>query len=109
LSSARQKSKGWELRLNDLMMGDLMLSFAPILVRSSLMIMLAVCAALGTSAKAATFTYSLDGTLAEDNNNGPSLVAYGGGTLGTTGYYFKQNQGLSLSGTGLFDAYSIDI
>jgi hypothetical protein len=32
-----------------------------------------------------------------------------GGTLGSTGYYFGQNAGLSLSGTGAFDVYSIDI
>jgi len=60
-----------------------------------------------SSAQAKTFVYDLDGTLAE-KHGGPSLVAYGG-TLGPTGYYFGPNMGLSLSGTGIFDAYSIDI
>jgi hypothetical protein len=41
-------------------------------------------------------------------NGGPSLVPYGG-TLAPNGYYFGVNEGLSLSGTGIFDAYSIDI
>ena len=40
-------------------------------------------------------------------NGGPSLVSYGG-TL-SHGYTFGVQQGLSLSGTGAFDAYSIDI
>lgn len=38
-----------------------------------------------------------------DGNGGPSLVA-DGGTLGPTGYYFGQNLGLSLSGTGVTDS-----
>jgi hypothetical protein len=50
----------------------------------------------------------LNGTLAEDSGNGPPLVAYGG-TLAPTGFNFGVNQGLSLSGTGAFDEYSIDI
>jgi len=52
-------------------------------------------------------TYDLNGTLAE-NNGGPSLVDYGG-TLGPNGYFFGVNQGLSLSGTGISDVYSIEI
>ena len=64
-------------------------------------------------AGADTFTYELNGSYAE-SNGGPSLVPYGG-TLGTdsvTGLHqgtFGVNTGLSLSGTGAFDAYSIDI
>jgi hypothetical protein len=54
-----------------------------------------------------TFTYSLNGTLAEDSGNGPPLVAYGG-TPAPTGFNFGVNQGLSLS-TGAFGEYSIDI
>lgn len=69
---------------------------------------LALLTSLDSVAEADTYTYSLNGTLAEDNNNGPSLVAYGG-TLGLTGYQFGVNQGLSLSGTGALDVYSIDI
>jgi hypothetical protein len=57
--------------------------------------------------RADTFTYELNGSFAEANG-GPSLVSYGG-TLGQTGYTFGVQQGLSLSGTGIFDAYSIDI
>ena len=58
--------------------------------------------------QAATFTYSLNGTLAKDSGNGPSLVAYGG-TIAPTGFNFGVNEGLSLSGTGAVDVYSIDI
>jgi hypothetical protein len=62
---------------------------------------------LGSAAQASTLQYDLNGSLAE-NSGGPSLVSYGG-TLGPAGYYFGQNQGLSLTGTGAFDTYSIDI
>jgi hypothetical protein len=58
-------------------------------------------------AEADTFTYELNGSYAE-SNGGPSLVPLGG-TLGPTGYTFGVNEGLSLSGTGISDAYSIDI
>jgi hypothetical protein len=58
-------------------------------------------------AAADTFTYQLNGSYAE-SNGGPSLVPYGG-TLGPTGYTFGVQLGLSLSGTGAFDSYSIDI
>jgi hypothetical protein len=65
-------------------------------------------------ARADTFTYELNGSYAE-SNGGPSLVPYGG-TLGPDsntglrqGYTFGVNEGLSLSGTGIFDAYSIAI
>ena len=58
-------------------------------------------------AVADTFTYQLNGSYAE-SNGGPSLVPYGG-TLGPTGYTFGVQQGLSLSGSGAFDSYSIDI
>jgi hypothetical protein len=58
-------------------------------------------------AGAATFTYELNGSYAE-TNGGPSLIPYGG-TLGSTGFTFGVNEGLSLSGTGISDAYSIDI
>jgi hypothetical protein len=77
----------------------------------SAIIMLAGVASI---AVADTFTYELNGSYAE-SNGGPSLVPYGG-TLGpdsTTGlrmgYTFGVQQGLSLSGTGISDAYSIDI
>jgi hypothetical protein len=70
---------------------------------------LAIMMLLGAASIAAadTFTYELNGSFAE-SNGGPSLVPLGG-TLGPTGYNFGVNQGLSLSGTGAFDAYSIDI
>jgi hypothetical protein len=58
-------------------------------------------------AVADTFTYELNGSYAE-SNGGPSLVPYGG-TLGSMGYTFGVQQGLSLSGTGIYDAYSIAI
>jgi hypothetical protein len=59
---------------------------------------------LESAAHANTFQYDLNGSLAE-SSGGPSLVS-DGGALGTTGgYYFGQNQGLSLSGTGAFDSY----
>jgi hypothetical protein len=58
-------------------------------------------------AGADTFTYELNGSYAE-SNGGPSLVPYGG-TLTPNGYNFRVNEGLSLSGTGAFDVYSIDI
>ena len=58
-------------------------------------------------AGADTFTYELNGSYAA-SNGGPSLVPLGG-TLGPTGYTFGVQQGLSLSGTGAFDVYSIDI
>jgi hypothetical protein len=51
--------------------------------------------------------YFLDNNTLADANGGPSLVSYGG-TL-SNGYYFGVNKGLSLSGTGAFDVYSIDI
>jgi len=58
-------------------------------------------------AGADTFTYELNGSYAE-SNGGPALVPHGG-TLGPDGYTFGVQQGLSLSGTGIFDVYSIDI
>src|ERR1700687_342479 len=61
------------------------------------------------SAHAATFTYSLNGTYAEDSNSGPSLVPYGG-TLGPTGYSFGANTGLYLDNAVTADSpYSIEI
>jgi hypothetical protein len=51
----------------------------------------AVAAAI-TAAHVTTFTYSLNGSYAEDSNSGPSLVPYGG-TLGPTGYSFGPNTG----------------
>jgi len=60
-------------------------------------------------AQAITYNYSLNGTLAEDNGIGPSLVAYGGSFAPGGGYIFGVQQGLSLSGTGIYDSYSIDI
>jgi hypothetical protein len=57
-------------------------------------------------AGADTFTYELNGSLAD--SGGPSLVS-NGGTLGSTGYAFGVNEGLSLRGTRAFDVYSIDI
>ena len=59
------------------------------------------------SARANSFFYFLDNNTLADANGGPSLVSYGG-TL-SNGYYFGINKGLSLSGTGAFDVYSIDI
>ena len=53
------------------------------------------------------FFYFLDNNTLADANGGPSLVSYGG-TL-SNGYHFGVNEGLSLSGTGAFDVYSIDI
>jgi hypothetical protein len=58
-------------------------------------------------ARADTFTYELNGSYAE-SNGGPPLVSLGG-TLGPTGYTFGVNAGLSLSNTGISDAYSIAI
>src|SRR5262245_54876724 len=57
-------------------------------------------------ARADTFTYELNGSLMD--SGGPSLVSQGG-TLGSTGYTFGVNEGLSLRGTRAFDVYSIDI
>ena len=64
-------------------------------------------ASAASIAVADTFTYELNGSYAE-SNGGPSLVPYGG-TLTPNGYNFGINEGLSLSGTGAFDVYSIDI
>jgi hypothetical protein len=58
-------------------------------------------------AGADTFVYNLHNSL-EATNGGPSLVSYGG-TIGPNGYTFGVQQGLSLSGTGAFDNYSIHI
>ena len=62
-----------------------------------------------SAAQAATYNYSLNGTLAEDSGTGPSLAAYGGTLAPGGGYYFGVDQGLSFSGTGIFDNYSIVI
>jgi PEP-CTERM motif len=68
-----------------------------------------VVATAMSPAHATTFTYSLNGSYAEDSNSGPSLVPYGG-TLGPTGYYFGPNTGLSLSDAVTANGpYSIDI
>jgi len=72
-------------------------------------------AGVASIAAADTFTYELNGSY-EESNGGPSLVPYGG-TLGPDaitgvrgiGYNFGVQQGLSLSGIGIFDAYSIAI
>jgi hypothetical protein len=66
-----------------------------------------ILAGAASIAGADTFTYELNGSYAE-SNGGPSLVPYGG-TLTPNGYNFGINEGLSLSGTGAFDVYSIDI
>jgi hypothetical protein len=68
------------------------------------MIMLA---GVTSSARANSFFYFLDNNTLAEANGGPSLVSYGG-TL-SNGYTFGVQQGLSLSGTGAFDVYSIDI
>jgi hypothetical protein len=60
-----------------------------------------------SGAHANTFFYFLDNNTLADANGGPSLVSYGG-TL-SNGYTFGVQQGLSLSGTGAFDSYSIDV
>jgi hypothetical protein len=54
---------------------------------------LALLVSITSTTNAATFTYSLNGSLAEDSNSGPSLVAYGG-ALTSSGYYFGPNTGL---------------
>jgi hypothetical protein len=64
-------------------------------------------AGAASSARANSFFYFLDNNTLADANGGPSLVSYGG-TL-SNGYHFGVNTGLSLSGTGAFDVYSIDI
>jgi hypothetical protein len=64
-------------------------------------------AGVTSSARANAFFYFLDNNTLADANGGPSLVSYGG-TL-SNGYTFGVQQGLSLSGTGIFDVYSIDI
>ena len=60
-----------------------------------------------SAARADTFFYLLDNNTLAEANGGPPLVSYGG-TL-NNGYHFGVNEGLSLSGTGIFDVYSIDI
>src|SRR5262249_51052188 len=64
-------------------------------------------AGVACSARANSFFYFLDNNTLADANGGPSLISYGG-TL-SNGYTFGVNKGLSLSGTGAFDNYSIDI
>jgi hypothetical protein len=64
-------------------------------------------AGAASGAHANSFFYFLDNNTLADANGGPSLVSYGG-TL-SNGYHFGVNEGLSLSGTGAFDVYSIDI
>jgi hypothetical protein len=85
-----------------------MISISTILIRLlACIFVLVIYVVVKSPAQATAFFYDLNGSLAE-NNGGPSLVAYGG-TLGPNGYYFGPNTGLSLSGTGAFDTYSIDI
>ena len=79
------------------------LSRAVIACISATMMLLGVA----SSARANSFFYFLDNNTLADANGGPSLVSYGG-TL-SNGYHFGVNTGLSLSGTGAFDVYSIDI
>ena len=69
----------------------------------------AICGSSITTAQAITCNYSLNGTPAEDSGLGPSLVSYGGTFASGGGYIFGKQQGLSLSGTGAYDSYSIDI
>src|SRR5262245_59225810 len=57
-------------------------------------------------AGADTFTYRLHNNL--NDTSGPPLVSYGG-ALTPSGYFFGVDQGLSLSGSGAFNVYSIDI
>ena len=68
---------------------------------------LIMLAGVASSARANSFFYFLDNNTLADANGGPPLVSYGG-TL-SNGYTFGVQQGLSLSGTGIFDVYSIDI
>jgi hypothetical protein len=60
-----------------------------------------------SAARADALFYLLDNNTLAEANGGPPLVSYGG-TL-NNGYHFGINEGLSLSGTGAFDVYSIDI
>jgi len=78
------------------------LSLAVIACISATMMLLGVASIAGAD----TFTYELNGSLMD--SGGPSLVSQGG-TLGSTGYAFGVNEGLSLRGTRAFDVYSIDI
>jgi hypothetical protein len=78
------------------------LSRAVIAYISATMMLLGVASLAGAD----TFTYELNGSLAD--SGGPSLVS-NGGTLDSTGYAFGVNEGLSLRGTRAFDVYSIDI
>ena len=79
------------------------LSRAVVACISATMMLLGVA----SSARANSFFYFLDNNTLADANGGPSLVSYGG-TL-SNGYHFGVNTGLSLSGTGAFDVYSVDI
>src|SRR5215813_11138627 len=79
------------------------LSRAVIACISATMMLLGVA----SSARANEFFYFLDNNTLAEANGGPPLVSYGG-TL-SNGYHFGVNKGLSLSGTGAFDVYSIDI
>jgi hypothetical protein len=65
---------------------------------------IALLASVSFQARADTFVYNLHNSL-EATNGGPSLVSYGG-TIGPNGYTFGVQQGLSLSGTGIFDVYN---
>jgi hypothetical protein len=64
-------------------------------------------AGAASSARADKFNYNLNNRLTGQGGD-PPLVSYGG-TVGHTGYTFGVLQGLSLSGTGIFDVYSINI
>jgi hypothetical protein len=74
-----------------------------VLAGLSMTVMLLCVASL---AGAGTFSYELNGSLAD--SGGPSLISRGG-MLGSTGYAFGVSEGFSLPGTRAFDVYSIDI
>ena len=62
------------------------------------------------TANATTYTYELNGSLADSTGGGSNLLTHGG-SLGTTGYSFDSDTGLSLSNIGgaAFNSWSIGI
>ncbi len=66
-----------------------------------------VCAAWAVQAQTPTHHYRLDGSYADDLG-GPSLTPLGG-TLGSTGYAFGADQGLTVDGVVNEAVYTIDL
>lgn len=69
---------------------------------------LGLAAVAGQARAGLIHDYELNGNFHDSVSGGPDITA-NGGTIGTTGYTFGANQGLTLNNPGVTDTYTIDM